>query len=143
MVATILKLVGGIRGAILIGIILVLGGLFLWQRNAAQNAREDIETLKKEKVAVEVERDKAIEAARVNSETIDRLQQEKELINNALNTLAAAQNLNRTNAVTREVIIQREAALPANSAQAAPVLGTIITEIQTDRVRRRGQGASQ
>ena len=86
-----------------------------------------------------VERDKAISAANASNETVLRLEQDKRDINLALNTLAAAQSANRENTVTREVIIQSQANVPANAAQAAPVLGAIIAEVQNDRVRRRGQ----
>jgi hypothetical protein len=67
------------------------------------------------------------------------LEQEKKDANDALNTLALAKETNRTNTVTREIIIQNQASVPANSAQTAPVVKDIIEAVQRDRDRRRPQ----
>jgi hypothetical protein len=133
-----LGLIGGIKGVIIIALVLALGG---WAASLKYNASKAI--AERDAAIVQrdnagIQRDKAIAAAKANEETITRLQQEKELTNQALNTLQTAKDTNRTNTVTREVIIQQQAAAPANAAIAAPVLGAIIEAVQSDRDRRRG-----
>lgn len=133
-----LNLIGGLKGLAIIALIIAVGGwAFVQKRNVekAELARDQAIT---QRDAAAIERDKAIEAARVNEQTINLLNQEKELTNNALNTLQGILATNRTNTVTREVVIQGQAGVPSNAAVAAPILGTIINEIQADRSRRRG-----
>lgn len=136
---TFLSLIGGVKGII---IILIVAALGLWAYNLKSTATKAVlerDQAITQRDAIATERDKAITAARTNAETVTKLEQEKSDVNLALNTLAAAQQVNGTNTVTREVVIQNQAAIPANSAIAAPVLSDIITEVQTDRVRRRAQ----
>jgi len=136
--AALLSLIGGVKGLVVIALLLALGSWAAVQKinlSKAETARDQAIAQRDEAA---VARDKAIAAARANEQTIARLQQEKDLANQALNSLEAARNTNRTNTTTREVVIQRQAGLPANTAQAAPVLGTIVTEVQADRYRRRG-----
>lgn len=132
-----LSLIGGIKGIIVIVLIFALGGyIFIQKRNvtAAETAR-DLAVEQRNSVALE--RDKAIIAAKENKDTIDRLEMEKEFANKAIIALQTAKETNRVNTITREIIIKNQASAPANAAQAAPVLGDIISEIQADRVRRR------
>lgn len=121
-----------------IGIAAIGGWAWIQKRNVerAELARDQA-IAQRDQAAVE--RDKAIEAARVNEQTIVSLQQEKELINQALNTLQTQREAIRTNTVTREVIIQRQATTAASTATTAPVIGDIIVAVQEDRIRRRGQ----
>lgn len=148
MGAAFFKLIGGVKGAIIIALVVALG---TWVAVKKHRMDKELETAIEERdkavaaaAQTAAERDKAIEAARVNSETINRLNEEKALINQALNAYQQLQSQNRATASAREIIIQREAVVPANSAPAAPIIGTIISEIQADRVRRRGnQGAQQ
>lgn len=132
------SLIGGVKGLAILALVLALGG---WaanktiQLNRAESARDQA-IAQRDQAAVQ--RDKAIEAAKTNEQTIARLEDEKKNLNQALNSLEAARQVNRANTVTRQVTIQREAGVPANAAQAAPVLGTIIKEVQADRYRRRG-----
>jgi len=133
-----LSLIGGIKGIATIALLLALGGwAFMQKRNVEQaNLARDQAIAQRDQAAVE--RDKAIAAAQASAVTVKRLEQEKKDINDALNKLAAAKQQNAQNTVTREVIIQQQATVPANSAQAAPVIGAIISAVQDDRVRRRG-----
>ena len=136
--AALLSLIGGVKGIVIIALLLGLGSYVALQKynlGKAETAR-DAAIVQRDQAGVE--RDKAIAAAKVNEATISRLQQEKDLVNQALNSLQAARDTNRTNTVTREVIIQNQAAVPGNAAIAAPVLGSIIEELQADRNRRRG-----
>jgi hypothetical protein len=134
-----LSLVGGVKGIIAI---LIIGALGLWAYNLKSTATKAVlerDQAITQRDAIATERDKAITAARANAETVTKLEQEKSDVNLALNTLAAAQQVNSQNAITREVIIQNQSSVAANSAKAAPVLGVIVKEIQNDRVRRRAQ----
>jgi hypothetical protein len=134
-----LSLIGGVKGII---IILIVGALGLWAYNLKSTASKAVlerDQAITQRDAIATERDKAITAARTNAETVTKLEQEKSDTNLALNTLAAAQQVNSQNTITREVIIQNQSSVAANSAVAAPVLGAIVTEIQKDRVRRRAQ----
>ena len=133
------NLIGGIKGIIGIALVIALGGWVWTQKQNVKEAYLARDQAIAQRDIVASERDKAIGAAQANDATIKRLEQEKEDINNALNTLALARETNRTNTVTREVIIQNQATVPANAARAAPVLGAIIKEVQNDRVRRRAQ----
>lgn len=133
------NLIGGIKGIIGIALVIALGGWVWTQKQNVKEAYLARDQAIAQRDIVASERDKAIGAAQANDATIKRLEQEKEDINNALNTLALARETNRTNTVTREVIIQNQASVPANAARAAPVLGAIIKEVQNDRVRRRAQ----
>jgi FtsZ-interacting cell division protein ZipA len=137
-----LNLIGGIKGIAVILLIVAVGAWAFTQKRNVEKAELARDQAIAERDQAAVQRDKAIEAARVNEQTIARLEQEKELANFALNTLQQARDSNRTNTVTREVIIQNQASVPANAAQAAPVLGSIIEEIQADRNRRRGVPAT-
>jgi hypothetical protein len=132
-----LGLIGGIKGVIIIALVLALGG---WAASLKYNtskaiAQRDAAIVQRDEAGVQ--RDKAISAAKANEETIAKLQQEKEFTNQALNDLQSAKNTNRSNTVTREVIIQNQAGLPANGALAAPILGAIVDAVQIDRERRR------
>lgn len=133
------NLIGGIKGIIGIALVIALGGWVWTQKQNVKEAYLARDQAIAQRDIVASERDKAIGAAQANDATIKRLEQEKEDINDALNTLALARETNRTNTVTREVIIQNQASVPANAARAAPVLGAIIKEVQNDRVRRRAQ----
>lgn len=135
--ANFLSLIGGIKGII---VILIVGALGLWAYNLKSTATKAVlerDQAITQRDAIATERDKAITAARTNAETVTKLEQEKSDVNLALNTLAAAQQVNSQNTITREVIIQNQSSVAANSAIAAPVLGIIVKEIQNDRVRRR------
>lgn len=134
-----LSFIGGIKGVAIIILLVALGGWAFTQKRNVEKAELARDQAIAQRDMAGIERDKAINAARVNADTITRLEQEKRDINEALNSLAQAKEKNATNTVTREVIIQNQASVPANSAQAAPVLGSIIDEVQKDRVRRRAQ----
>lgn len=134
----LLSLIGGIRGIVFLALVLLLAG---WAATLKHNADKayaarDAAIVQRDNAAVQLER--SIAAAKKNEETIARLTEEKELANEALNNLQAARVSNKTNTVTRQVVIRNQAAVPANSAVAAPVLGSIVDEVQKDRVRRRG-----
>ena len=135
----VLSLIGGIKGIAVILLIVAVGGWAFTQKRNVEKANLARDQAIVQRDMAGQERDKAIAAARTNAETVTRLEQEKSDINQALNSLAQAKESNRTNTVTREVIIQSGAAVPANAAKAAPILGAIITEVQNDRVRRRAQ----
>lgn len=132
------SLIGGIKGAAIIAVILAIGAWAAVQKISLSKAEAARDQAIVQRDQAGIERDKAITAAQANAVTIKNLEQEKALTNQALNSLRDAQVSNRANNVTREVIIQREAGVPANAAAAAPVLGTIVTEVQADRYRRRG-----
>jgi len=136
---TFFGLIGGLKGIAVIALILLVGGWAFTQKRAVEKAELARDQAIVQRDMAGQQRDKAIAAAQLSDATITRLEQEKKDINDALNTLALAKETNRTNTVTREVIIQNQATVPANSAQAAPVLGSIIAEVQRDRVRRRAQ----
>ena len=133
------SLIGGIKGIAVIGLILLVGGWAFTQKRAVEKANIAHDQAIVQRDMAGQERDKAIDANKVNTETISRLEQEKKDANDALNTLALAKETNRTNTVTREIIIQNQASVPANSAQASPVVKAIIEEVQRDRDRRRPQ----
>lgn len=131
--------IGGIKGIVVILIVAALAGWIWNQKNNLEELKLQRDTAVAQRDIVVGERDKAIAAARENDITIRGLEAEREAVNSALNTLATAVANNRENTVTREVIIQNQASVPANAARAAPVLGAIVSAIQADRVRRRGQ----
>lgn len=133
------SLIGGIKGVGIILLVIALGGWAWTQKRNVEKAELARDQAIAQRDMAGIERDKAIAAAQINDATIKRLEQEKDDINKALNSLASAKETNRTNTVTREVIIQNQATVPANAAQTAPVLSAIIAEVQNDRVRRRAQ----
>ena len=141
MFSTILTLIGGIKGLAVIALIIAVGSWAFVQTNKVRKAElaRDEAIVQRDQTALQ--RDKAIEVSRVNEATISRLEQEKMLVNQALNTLQQARDTNRTNTVTREVIIQSQAGVPENAAVTAPVLGSIVVEVQADRQRRRPMAA--
>ena len=134
----IFTLIGGFKGVAIIALIVALGGWIGVQKfnlSRAETARD--QAIAERDMAAQ-QRDKAIAAAKVNEDTIKNLQQERDLANQALNSLQSARNTARTNTVNRETIIQSQAGVPANQAITAPVIGAIIADVQTDRLRRRG-----
>lgn len=137
--AAFYSLIGGIKGIVIILLVIALGGYVWTQKQNADEAIAARDVAIKQRDDVIVERDKAVLAAKTNAETVTRLEEEKRDINQALNSLAQARETNRGNTVTREVIIQNQATVPVNSRQASPVLVTIIEAVQNDRVRRRPQ----
>lgn len=137
-----LGLIGGLRGLAVIGLIVLVAGWAFVQRNNVEKAEAARDQAIAQRDQVARERDKAIEAARVNEQTISRLEQEKADINQALNTIQQARVENRTNTVTREIIIEKQATTPESQSVAAPVLGEIVEAVQDDRQRRRGGGSS-
>ena len=130
-------LIGGFKGVAIIALIVALGGWIGVQKYNLSKAETARDQAIAERDMAATQRDKAIAAAKVNEETIARLQQERDNANQALNSLQSARNTNRSNTVTREVIIQNQAGVPANQAITAPVLGAIVAEAQADRNRRR------
>ena len=136
--AAFLSLIGGVKGLVVIALLLALGSWAAVQKINLNKAEAARDTAIAQRDEAAVARDKAIAAAKANEATITRLQQEKELTNQALNTLQAAKNTNKANTGARETIILSGAGLPANSAVAAPVLGAIVSEVQADRYSRRG-----
>lgn len=139
MLKVVFDLIGGIKGLAVIALTIALAGWAWNQKRAVERAELERDQAVAQRDAAGIQRDKAIAAAKTNDETVKRLEEEKRDINNALNALAEAREGNRSNTVTREIIIQDQAGVAANSAVAAPVLGAIIAEVQTDRVRRRSQ----
>lgn len=137
--AAFLEIIGGIKGIIVIIVFVAVGAWAYTQKRNYDKAILERDTAISQRDTAGAERDKAILAAKTNADTIARLEQDKLDINFALNKLAEAKETSRKNTVTREVIIQNQATIPANAAVVAPVIGTIINEIQNDRVRRRGQ----
>lgn len=137
--AAFLEIIGGIKGIIVIIVFVVVGAWAYTQKRNYDKAILERDAAISQRNTAGEERDKAILAAKTNADTIARLEQDKLDINFALNKLAEAKETSRKNTVTREVIIQNQATVPANAAIVAPVIGTIINEIQNDRVRRRGQ----
>lgn len=135
----IFGLIGGIKGIAVIGLILLVGGWAFTQKRAVEKAElaRDQAIVQRDQTARE--RDEAIAANKINTETIGQLEQEKADVNTALNNLAEAVERNRQTTVTREVIIQEQSTVPANAAKAAPILGTVIKNIQADRDRRRAR----
>jgi hypothetical protein len=128
----------GAIGAI-IGLTLVMaagGWLYQQKRNLEKVTRERDQAIAQRDLTAG-ERDKAIAVAKENAVTITRLEEEKELVNTALNALSSARESSRASAGTREVIIRGQAAAPSSSARTAPVIGAVIEEVQVDRDRRR------
>lgn len=132
------SLIGGFRGAIYIAIIVFIAG---WA-GVQYKKLGDAETAKTQAIAerdqAAIARDRAIQAARDNEQTISRLEEEKKTLNTALSNLESARVANRQTAVVRERVIRETAKVPENAAPAAPVIGNLISEIQADRQRRRG-----
>lgn len=125
-------------GPIAIGAVVLVGSAYLY------NLRQEVVKAKAaEALAIQqrnqagIERDKAIAVARENENTIMALQQEKTLVNQALNDLQKAQAANQNRVQAREVIIQGQGTVPSSKALTAPVISSTITAIQEDRVRRR------
>ena len=139
MLKVVFELIGGIKGIAVIALVVAVSGWAWTQKRDVERAELARDQAIAQRDTAAAQRDKAIDAARANDETVKRLGQEKRDVNGALNALASAREGNRSNTVTREVIIQGQSGVPANSAQAAPVLGAIIDEVQTDRVRRRAK----
>lgn len=131
------SLLGGVKGLAMIALVIAIAGWAFMQRRAVEKAEQARDQAIVQRDMAARERDKAIEVARVNEQTIIQLQQEKEDINEALNALQAARETSRTRTVEREVIIQRQAGQASSQAVTAPVIGSIIEEVQNDRVRRR------
>lgn len=136
----IFGLLGGIKGMVMIALVIAALGWVAVQRSNVQKANLARDQAIVQRDMAGQQRDRAIAVARENAETITRLEEEKNLVNAALNTLQANQEQNRASSVTRELIIQQQESLPTNIGAAAPVLGDIISQIQSDRVRRRGNG---
>lgn len=117
--------------------VLLVGGWGYSKHRAIEKLEVERDRAIVQRDSAAAQRDKAIQAAKDNALVVDTLKQEKADINTALNALASAQATNRTNTITREVIIQNQAADPLNSGQAAPVIKAIIAEVQEDRDERR------
>jgi len=136
--AAILSLIGGVKGLFIIALVLALGtyiGVLHHKATVAETAQKVAEA---NAAQANADRDKAIKVAQDNAATIAALNQEKQNINDALNTLQSAKNQNASNNQTRQVIITQGASVPANQAIAAPIIGTMIHTVQADRFGRRG-----
>jgi Zn-dependent metalloprotease len=133
----VLTLIGGAKGIVMIALILAALGWVAVQKRAVTRAEAARDAAIVQRDQAGIERDKAIAVAKTNAETITQLEQEKADINTALNNLAAAQTANRAATTVRETIIQRQATAPTSTAVVAPVIASIITAVQEDRVRRR------
>jgi len=133
-----LALIGGVKGLAILALLIALGGyiaVLKHQATSAQNARDVAVAHATE---IQGQLDKAIQANKDNEVVIANLNQEKQNINDALNTLQSAKDTNHANSQTRQVIITQGAGVPANAAQAAPVVGNMIQAVQSDRFMRRG-----
>ena len=126
-----------IKSIIIIAIILALGAWAGTQKYNLNKAQRDLKEALVQRDTAGVARDKAIGIASTNATTISRLEREKEDLNTALNKLQENRTANRATAAVRETTIRSTSTVPANAAPAAPVLGSLIADIQTDRVRRR------
>ena len=138
MLTSLFTLIGGVKGVIIIALLAALGGYIALQHHHVTVAEAERDTALAQRDMAAGERDKAISAAQTNAATITKLESERDLANQALNSLQAARDTIKNSSATRSATIQKQAALPANTALAAPVLGTLIFDIQNDRIIRRG-----
>lgn len=134
----IFSLIGGFRGLAIIFIIAALGGwLALQKHNVTKaNAERDAAIVQRDEAGIQ--RDKAIETARINERAITALEEEKKLVNQALNTLHQNQVTSRAHSSERNILIQNQNGTSESRAITAPIISDIIQNIQDDRIIRRG-----
>jgi hypothetical protein len=132
------NLIGGVKGVIVLVLIAALGGWAWKQKHDVSVAEEARDTVVAQMKQAEKDRDAAIAVAKTNEDTINQLRDEKKAINDALNTLNTAKETARLTASARETLIQSQSSLPSSSAITAPVISSVIVEVQNDRARRRG-----
>lgn len=136
--AAILSLIGGVKGLVIIALVLALGAYIGVLHHEKSVAQEATKTAQAQAAQANADRDKAIKVAQDDAATIANLQQEKQNVNDALNTLQTAKNNNAASASTRQTIITSGAGIAANKATTAPVIGNMIQAVQSDRAVRRG-----
>lgn len=140
---TFLSLIGGVKGIIISVIIALALGYIALQRHELSSANQARDTAIAQKIEIQGQLDKAIDVAKANQTTIDRLNSEKQSIQEALNKkdLDVANNqktVNKTN-----VAIDKQANEPVNRVELSPVLKTTLEALQEERERRRAPPAPQ
>lgn len=131
------NLIGGFKGIIIALVIAAALGWVFVQKRAVTNAEEARDAAIVAQQQIQSQLDKAIDAARENERTIDRLQEEKADIQIALNKRDAdrSKNQQRTNQTGKN--IDKQATAPVNQTVISPVLKSVIGDVQAERAARR------
>lgn len=123
----------GIKGAIIIALVLALGGWAGYKHFQVASAQAEAKQAIADRDQAGIARDKAIEANKVNQETIDALQQEKADIQTALNNLETDKKRNQQVINNLSATIRSMAQDPANKVTLSPVLKATVDAIQKQR----------
>lgn len=137
------NLIGGIKGVIYVLIIAAAAGWIYTQKAAVADAEKARDAAIAAQGQLQLQLDKAIEVSRINSETIARLEEEKADVQAALNQKDAARGKNAQNTARRNATIDSQASVDANKTPIAPVLKSVLADIQADRQARRAPQASK
>jgi len=125
--------------AIIVALIVAAGGVWVYkQKSALLKANQTITEVTKKYDAAVIARDKAIEAARANENTIKMLQQEKIDADAAVKKL---QDRNKADSATINKMadaISSQAKNPANQVALSPVLQQTVDLILAERAKREG-----
>ena len=137
--ATIFKKLGGVKGTLIITLIIAAGGFVWYQHNQIENAivEKDKAITENKRLAGELETLVAVNIT--NKETIKELEKEKENVQEALDKRDAdiIKSQGRTKKVEKN--IKAQATLKENQTALSPVLKSTLEEIQNERAIRKGQ----
>lgn len=126
----------GIKGAIIIALVLALAGWAGYKHFQVASAQAEAKQAIADRDQAGIARDKALEANKVNQETIDALQQEKADIQTALNNLETDKKRNQQVINNLSATIRSMAQDPANKVTLSPVLRATVDAIQRQRATR-------
>jgi hypothetical protein len=130
----------GIKGAIIIALVLALGGWAGYKHFQVVSAQAEAKQAIADRDQAGIARDKALDANKVNQATIDALQLEKADIQTALNNLETDKKRNQQVINNLSATIRSMAQDPANKVALSPVLRATVDAIQKQRAAR---GAAQ
>jgi hypothetical protein len=126
----------GIKGVVIIALVLGLGGWAGYNHYQISSAKAERDTAIAERDEAGIARDKAVEANKVTQATIEQLTKEKADIQVALNNLDADRKKNQTVINNLSSVIRSMAADPANKVALSPVLQRTVDDIQKQRAAR-------
>ena len=126
---------------IVIGAALAIAGVGAWggwQFVKLQHAKAEAIQFQSERDEAARARDAAIEANKINQQTIDQLQQEKADIQAALNALEADKRRNQQVINNLSAAIRAGANNPENQVKLSPAVRMTVDAIQKQREQREG-----
>jgi hypothetical protein len=126
----------GIKGALIIALVLALGGWAGYKHFQVYSAQAEAKQAIADRDQAGIARDKALEANKINQATIDALQLEKADIQTALNNLETDKKRNQQVINNLSATIRSMAQDPANKVALSPVLKATVDAIQKQQAIR-------